>query len=131
MPFSSSSSTTITEKSRKKQSKRLNYATGVFFLNTLLGLLGVLISGISLYFLFRFCVAVIVLDEKAKRILLGDSLFEWMDSIKWSDADPILFAMALYLAFRVVQFILSTANFESNTHIVYRNLQLAKRSIQT
>lgn len=113
------------------QQKKVNYATGVFFLNTLLGLLGVLISGASMYFLFRFCVAVIVLDEKAKRVLLGDSLFELVESVRLPNViDPILVIMALYLSFRVVQFVLSTANFESNARMVYGNLQTARRAIR-
>lgn len=112
------------------QRKKLNYAKTVFFLNTLLGLIGLVISGIAMYFLFRFCVAVIVLDESAKRVLLGESLYKVANGMRSDQsADPIILMMSVYLAFRLVQFFFSTANFESNTEMVYSNLKEASRKL--
>lgn len=105
-----------------------SYPVNVFFLNTLLGLIGVIVSGISLYFVYRFCIAVIVLDEESKRVLLSDSVYDFFVDIqeKVNNVDFFLYFMALYFAFRVIQFLFSTANFESSVKTTYMNLQTAK-----
>lgn len=105
-----------------------SYPVNVFFLSTLLNLIGVIISGISLYFVYRFCIAVLILDEKSKRVLLGDSVHEFLVNTQKQVKDDnfFLYVMAVYLAFRVIQFLLTTANFESGTKTAYMNLKTAK-----
>ena len=79
-------------------------------LNFIWGGTNVVLSVIGIYFVYRFAVAVLVLDPENRQILLGPLLSQWLPV----DDTFITVLASLYIAFKTVTILIAASRWEMN-----------------
>jgi hypothetical protein len=80
----------------------------IFRLNLIWGILDITLGLVGLYFIYRYVLAVLVLDADNRALLLGPNLSRWLPA---TDKLFILFG-ALYLSFKSVTLLITSARWE-------------------
>jgi hypothetical protein len=82
---------------------------GLLVLNLIWGVLSILVGIAGLYFVYKYAVAILAVDNEMRELLLG----QWLANIIGDSELLLLVGASLYLAFRVMQLIIASATLEN------------------
>lgn len=74
------------------------------------GVTDIVLQTIGLYFIYRYCITVMVLDEEDRDILLGPVVSKWVPS-----NDTVITVLgAMYISFKIVTLLITSTNWEKS-----------------
>lgn len=82
------------------------------------GVTDIVLQTIGLYFIYRYCITVMVLDTEDREILLGPTVSKWVPA----NDELIVVLGAAYIAFKIVTLIITSTNWE--TALIQRTRKL-------
>jgi len=95
----------------------------IFRLNLIWGILDITLGLVGLYFIYRYVIAVLVLDADNRALLLGPNLSRWLPA---TDKLFVLFG-ALYLSFKCVTVLITSARWEISLEKESADLKMNKK----
>lgn len=90
----------------------------LFILNVIWGIVSVVAGIAGLYFMFRYGVTVLASNDETKKLLLGD----YVAGIVGNTEIGVVVAISLYMGFKVVYLIISTATLENWAEREYKSV---------
>lgn len=93
--------------------------TSLLRLEFIWGVVDIALSAIGLYFIYRYAITVMVLDQEDRDILLGPVISKWVPS----DDTVITVLGSAYIAFKVVTLFITSTNWETNLQKRTRELR--------
>jgi len=95
----------------------------IFRLNLIWGILDISLAMVGLYFIYRYVIAVLVVDADNRALLLGPNLSRWLPSTE----KLFVVAGAFYLSFKCVTVLITSARWEIALEKELANLKSKKK----
>lgn len=72
------------------------------------GVTDIVLQTVGLYFIYRYCITVMVLDDEDKDLLLGPVVSKWIPA----NDEVVVLLGAAYISFKIVSLLITSTNWE-------------------